>query len=112
MPGRGPIPKDPSQVRRRNKRTVVTVVDDGVRHGPELPEAYQWHEQTVRWWDSLRAAPQASEWTILDWSTLIDTVPLHDAYRREPTPARASELRLLSRASARVLVIVCGSIST
>lgn len=55
MAGRGPAPKDPSERRRRNKTVPLTLLTgDGSKHGPELPDAYEWPPATLAWWEAWR----------------------------------------------------------
>lgn len=78
MPGRGFAPRDPSQLRRRNKVPPVTVlVADGTVRGPELPDGFEWPEATVKWWQTWRTSAQAQKFTETDWSFLLDTAVLH-----------------------------------
>lgn len=78
MAGKGFAPKDPSQLRRRNKVPPVTVlVADGKVYGPELPDSFDWPAATVKWWQVWRTSAQAPKFTDTDWSFLIDTAVLH-----------------------------------
>ena len=78
MAGRGPAPKHPSALRRRNlPAQAVTVIPDGTVRGPELPEDFDWPAQTLAWWATMREAPQAQTYTDADWSFLVDTAVLH-----------------------------------
>ena len=78
MAGRGPAPKDPSALRRRNlPAQTVTVIPDGTVRGPELPEDFDWPAQTLAWWATMRSTPQAQTYTDADWSFLLDTAVLH-----------------------------------
>jgi hypothetical protein len=78
MAGRGPAPKDPSEVRRRNvsPELVLVAADDQVR-GPELPDGYEWPEETRAWWQHWRESPQSQVFIDTDWSFLLDTALLH-----------------------------------
>lgn len=96
MAGRGVAPKDPSQLRRRNKTAPFTVlVADGKVHGPELPDDFHWPAATLKWWETWRTSAQAARFTETDWSFLIDTAVLHAEFwlgdRSRPV---AAELRL------------------
>lgn len=91
---KGPAPKDPTQRRRRNiDPTPTTVIEiDGLTYGPELPEKYLWHEQTVAWWNTWRTCAGASNFTSTDWDFLLDTALLHtQMWNGENT---AAEIRL------------------
>lgn len=95
MPGRGPAPKDPAKRRRRNADPVPTtyVLADGQVRGPELPDGFPWHAQTVAWWEIWRTSPQAKTFTDTDWRFLTDTALLHTAMWNGNT-AVGAELRL------------------
>lgn len=94
MAGRGPAPKDPSEVRRRNAapKTELVVPDDELR-GPELPEGIDWPDATLDWWETWRKSPQAQTFTDTDWSFLLDTAMLHMQFWDGNYKA-GSELRL------------------
>jgi hypothetical protein len=94
MGGRGPAPKDPSELRRRNvtPELVVVAPDDQVR-GPELPDGYEWPERTREWWETWRRSPQAQVFIDTDWSYLLDTALLHAEFWLGD-PSMAGELRL------------------
>ncbi len=77
MAGRGPAPKSPDEVRRRNVSPVKTVAPDGEMHGPELPDSFGWPTETVAWWATWRTSAQAQTFTPTDWSFLLDTAVLH-----------------------------------
>lgn len=77
MAGRGPVPKHFSEVRRRRNVRLTVVSADGRKHGPDLPGDVDWPEPTLKWWDNWRTCPQASTFTDLDWSYLVDTAALH-----------------------------------
>lgn len=94
MAGKGLPPKDPSQRRRRNIDPIpTTVVElDGLMYGPELPEKYFWHEQTLIWWDTWRKSPNAQTFTSTDWDFLLDTALIHTQFWNGENVA--AELRL------------------
>ncbi len=95
MPGRGPARNpDRSQIRRRNIEPPPTVVTaDGKKHGPELPDTFEWPKATLDWWDIWRTSPQASLFTETDWSFLLDTAILHGEFW-SGNRSLAAELRL------------------
>jgi hypothetical protein len=95
MPGRGPARNpDRSQVRRRNIEPPNTVViADGQKHGPELPNTFEWPQATLDWWDTWRASPQAAMFTKTDWSFMLDTAVLHGEFW-SGNRSLAAELRL------------------
>jgi hypothetical protein len=70
---------------------VVTA--DGEKHGPELPEEYDWPQATLDWWDTWRSSAQASTFTDTDWSFLLDTALLHADFHLGDRRV-AGELRL------------------
>lgn len=94
MPGRGFPPKDPSQLRRRNKTEPIKVITaDGKKHGPELPDSHEWPAATLQWWETWRVSAQASTFTDTDWVFLIDTAVLHAEFWLGDRSV-AAELRL------------------
>jgi hypothetical protein len=94
LAGRGPAPKDPSQVRRRNAQDPLTViVSDGEVHGPELPDSFEWPAVTLEWWETWRRSAQASTFTDTDWSFLVDTAVMHAEFWLGERK-HAAELRL------------------
>jgi hypothetical protein len=94
MAGCGRAPKDRSQVRHRVPTIpMTTVVADGEVHGPDLPDAYEWPVETLRWWETWRTCAQAAKFTDTDWSFLIDTAVLHAEFW-EGNRSVAGELRL------------------
>jgi hypothetical protein len=94
MAGRGPAPKDPDSLRRRNAApTVKVVVADGATHGPDLPDSHEWPAATEKWWATWRASAQASTFTDTDWSFLLDTAVLHAEFWLGDRSV-AAELRL------------------
>lgn len=82
MAGKGPAPKPASERRRRNADPIPTqvVAADGVVRGPELPKGYDWHMQTIKWWQTWRISPMALTFTQTDWDFLLDTAVLHSAH--------------------------------
>ena len=94
MAGRGPAPKDPAERRRRNATPpTLTLADDGQQRGPDLPEGFEWPPQTLAWWETWRAAPQAQTFTATDWDFLAETAVLHAEFWLG-NRALAAELRL------------------
>jgi hypothetical protein len=93
-PGRNPAAKAASQRRHRIKPTPpMVIMADGQKHGPELPESYEWPAATLRWWEIWRTSPQAQQFTDTDWSFLIDTAVLHAEFWSGDRSV-AAELRL------------------
>jgi hypothetical protein len=78
MAGRGPAPKDPATLRRRNKTEPLKVLQgDAVTRGSDLPDDFDWPDATRSWWQTWRESPQAATFTDTDWSFLLDTAVLH-----------------------------------
>lgn len=97
MAGMGPPPSE--HKRRRNADTFegqgVTVPADGdALRGPELPHAALYGPQTVAWYETWRASPQAAVFVPTDWQRLIMLAPLVDAYYLEPSTKLLAEIRL------------------
>lgn len=109
MPGRGPIPKDPSTRVRRNKTGAnLRVVDAVATEQPALPTRYadvsdgdggtyrgevDWPEATVRWWKMWSESPLTLDFTDADWSELEIAALLHAQFM-EGDYKLAAELRL------------------
>jgi hypothetical protein len=72
---------------------ATVVADDGQIRGPELPDGFPWPDQTLRWWQTWRTAPQAQTLTATDWDFLLDTAVIHAAFWHGDTSV-AGELRL------------------
>lgn len=98
MAGRGPAPKA-ARARKRDEPEVAVLVDEGVLHGPELPEGVlpdgaAWHPQTQALWDALRRNPLLAEEPDLGWQFLIDTALMHHTMWEKGRWEFASEVRL------------------
>jgi hypothetical protein len=96
MAGRGPAPKGTRSRQRDQKRSeaqITVVEDDGEIRGPELPENFEWPDQTREWWLTWRKSPQAQNFTDSDWSFLLDTAVLHAEFWMG-VRQHAGELRL------------------
>jgi hypothetical protein len=98
MPGRGPAPKPASRRARTNKDPVpTTTLRFEFSPQPALPslgEDFDWHVQTVKWWDMWGRAPQAQNFTESDWQFLIDTALMHHAMWSKGQWTLAAEVRL------------------
>ena len=93
MAGKGPAPK--AMKRRRNAEPPNTKVSaDGGLRGPDLPDGYNWHPQTLLWWQTWRRSPQAQRFTDTDWSFLLDTALMHSAMWAKSQWTLAAEVRL------------------
>jgi len=120
MPGRGPVPKDPSKRARANKDVIplrqVTIVP-GVK--PELPafsitvsqngmistQEFEWPERTLLWWSAWDSHPLVDEFTAGDWEFLLTTARLHAAFwlgdLKVASEIRLREVEMLATISAR-----------
>ncbi|WVX88655.1 terminase small subunit [Gordonia phage Birdsong] len=98
MAGRGPAPKDPSKRSRRNADPVATrvieVSPDAQPRLPELmPSGEPWPARTGEWWQMWADSPLSNEFTLNDWSELLDSAVLHGEYWSGNVKV-AAELRL------------------
>lgn len=79
----GPAPRDPSRRARRNAdpipQTVLKFVPGAQPILPAIPE-YEWHEQTLVWWEMWGQSEIAKTFTAADWQFLLDTARLHTAF--------------------------------
>ncbi len=75
----GPAPKPANKRVRRNKDTGVQtrVIMASPSAQPALPDAFPWPEQTLAWWDSLGALPQAEEFNAVQWDHLTMVALIH-----------------------------------
>lgn len=99
MAGVGPVPKQQHQRERDTRRRqsgAVSVAQDGVIRGPELPLEDP-HPQTVIWWDAWRTSPQAQLFEDTDWQSLLRAALLVDYVWKssKPSAAAISEIRLI-----------------
>ncbi|WP_405673260.1 hypothetical protein [Streptomyces sp. NBC_01530] len=97
MPGNGPLPKDPSQRRRRNADAVTTTIlpangPDGPT--PELPGGHDYDSRTLAWYETWRSSPQASTFLPTDWQRLHMLAELVQQYWEEPRKDLLAEIRL------------------
>lgn len=74
---------------------MTVLSSDGLLHGPELPDSFEWPDATRTWWLTWREAPQSRTFTATDWSFLLDTAVLHAEFWLGDRSV-ASELRLRS----------------
>src|SRR5688572_28526444 len=84
--GAGPLPKDPSQRRRRNADPVATSVlpaagPDGPT--PELPGGHDYDTRTLVWYETWRSSPQAATFLPMDWQRLHMLAQLVQQYWEE-----------------------------
>lgn len=97
MAGNGPLPKDPSQRRRRNADAVSTTVlpatgPDGPT--PELPGGHDYDSRTLVWYETWRNSPQAVTFLATDWQRLHMLAELVQQYWEEPRKDLLAEVRL------------------
>lgn len=97
MPANGPLPKDPSQRRRRNADAVTTTVlpaDGPIGATPELPGGHDYDSRTLAWYETWRTSPQAVTFLPTDWQRLHMLAQLVEQYWAEPKKDLLSEIRL------------------
>lgn len=97
MAGSGPIPKDPSQRRRRNADPIAgAVLPAGGPEGPtpELPGGHDYDTRTLGWYETWRHSPQAALFLATDWQRLHMLVELVERYWAIPTKELLAEIRL------------------
>ncbi|MFE7609237.1 phage terminase small subunit [Streptomyces celluloflavus] len=97
MAGVGPVPKDPSQRRRRNADiTAGAVLPRGGPEGPTpaLPGGHDYDTRTLSWYETWRTAPQASAFLATDWQRLHMLAQLVEQYWQEPRKDLLAEIRL------------------
>jgi hypothetical protein len=95
--GAGPLPKDPSQRRRRNADTVPTRVlpaDGPTGPTPVLPGGHDYDSRTLAWYETWRTSPQADAFLPTDWQRLHMLAVLVEEYWAEPKKELLSEIRL------------------
>lgn len=96
MAGMGPPPAE--KRRRTNKDTfaesTVTVPADAQVDAPELPGWEGYSTETLRWYNTWCASPQAVLFTPTDWQRLHMLAPLVDAYFAKPSTKLMAEIRL------------------
>ncbi|MEU7384024.1 hypothetical protein AB0A91_29365 [Streptomyces sp. NPDC042207] len=97
MAGTGPLPKDPSQRRRRNADTVAGTVlppDGPAGPTPDLPGGHDYDTRTLSWYETWRTSPQAATFLATDWQRLHMLAELVELYWQEPKKETLSEIRL------------------
>lgn len=105
MAGRGPTPKDPSTLARRNKGPEIRVVEAVAAEQPKLPELvftdkdgdaepFFWPQQTRDWWSHWADHPNADEFTALEWDYLLATAIVHAKFFQTGDTKLLPELRL------------------
>lgn len=77
-------PKPPGQRRRRNagqSQWRQLPAEGRVGDVPALPD-YDWHEETLAWWESAWSSPMATVWLDSDFDALVRLARLKDADAR------------------------------
>lgn len=96
MPASGPLPKDPSQRRRRNADPVATTTLPA--HGPDGPTpdlpGGHYDNRTLAWYDTWRNSPQAATFLATDWQRLHMLAEMVQLYWEEPRKDLLAEIRL------------------
>lgn len=95
--GTGPLPKDPSQRRRRNADPVAATVLPAAGPGgptPELPGGHDYDTRTLVWYETWRQSPQAATFLPTDWQRLHMLAQLVQQYWEEPKKELLAEIRL------------------
>lgn len=96
MPGNGPLPKDPSQRRRRNADAVTTTVlpaEGPQGPTPDLP-GHDYDSRTLAWYETWRTSPQAATFLPTDWQRLHMLAEMVQQYWEEPRKELLAEIRL------------------
>lgn len=99
----GPAPKHPATRRRKNRASTAAQLPTAVPDAapPELPDAREWHPQTVGWWQDVFVSPMASEFLDADVHGLVRLAVLVEDYWRADTPTARrnllAEIRLQSQ---------------
>lgn len=98
MAGPGRTPKHPSERHGHRSRTEkkLTVLDAGATTPPPpTPEFLRYAtDETVEWWRTWQASPQAQQFVGTDWQRLAMLAPLVDRYFLDPTTSLLAEIRL------------------
>ena len=98
----GPNPKDPSTRARRNKTsTAATIAADPKLKVPALPDGYDWHPMTDRWWADIWASPMAPEYVDSDLNGMFRIAMLvNDFWTADSAKSRAEVQIRLEKADA------------
>lgn len=104
MAGRGPAPKNPNTVQRRNvPERAVELGEGDASAAPDMPEAPEWLlrdeergwlEATVEWWLTWAGSPQASQFGATAWQRLKMLMPVVDHYHATADLDSLKEIRL------------------
>ena len=69
------------------------IIQDGQKHGHDLPSSRKWPAETLAWWETWRTCALASTFIDTDWSFLLDTAVLHAQFW-SGNQSVAAELRI------------------
>ena len=102
MPGRGPLPKDPSKLAGHGRakaraQQMKVIMIEPMPQPPlpaERPGGLPWPKLTQEWWEQWPKEPISKEFTGPDWSFLMDTALLHAAVWADGEVKLLGELRL------------------
>lgn len=95
MAGPGAAPKEPHRRARRNVDPNPTIrLEFKPCEPPDLPEEFDWHPMTRRWWRVWQEAPMASIMGETDWAYMLDTALMHHAMWSKGQWTLAAEVRL------------------
>jgi hypothetical protein len=95
---------DDERLRRNKPRYLQHVLEaDGIKRGPDLPEEYDWCEETKRWYEDFRYSPNAQLCEESDWEHIHIAALLHnklwgnggkdkEGYYRGLTPSEMTNL--------------------
>lgn len=97
MAGPGMAPKEPSR-RARNNKDPMGPIKLGFRActPPDLPEDFDWHPMTRRWWSAWQRSPMAALMGEVDWLNHMDTALMHHQMWTKGQWTLAAEVRLRS----------------
>lgn len=102
MPGRGPLPKDPSKLaghgraKARSQQMKVVMIEPVPQPAlpKERPGGLPWPKLTREWWARWAEEPMSNEFSGPDWAFLMDTALLHAAVWGDGEIKLLGELRL------------------
>lgn len=97
MAGPGRTPKHPSERHghRGKAEQKMTVVSGAPASPPPVPEFLRYAcDETVEWYRTWQASPQAQQFVGTDWQRLAMLAPLVDRYFLDPTTSLLAEIRL------------------
>jgi len=93
----GPVPKEASTRRRRNKtagaRTLHPVEPGDIPTLPTRPNGGKWADLTLQWWADLWSSPMSAEYDSSDRHGLFMLADLMDQYWQAGSLQLAAEIR-------------------